>query len=161
MIVVSDTSAISNLLIVGQLKLIQQIYQRVVVPHTVDREIRALQTFGIDLAAYTSATWLNVQVPTNDLLVDKLKEELDDGEAEAIALALQLGADRLLIDERLGRLVAMRYGLNITGILGILKTAKMLGLISTVKPILEALVQQAGFWIDQTLYERVLEDVGE
>jgi predicted nucleic acid-binding protein len=55
----------------------------------------------------------------------------------------------------------MRYGLNITGILGILKTAKMLGLISTVKPILEALVQQAGFWVVQTLYERVLEDVGE
>ncbi len=161
MIVVSDTSAISNLLIVGQLELIQQIYQKVVIPPTVDREVRALQTFGIDLAAYTSATWLNVQVPTNDVLVDKLKEELDDGEAEAIALALQLGADRLLIDERLGRLVAVRYGLNITGILGVLKTAKMLGIISTVKPILESLVQQAGFWIDQTLYERVLEDVGE
>jgi predicted nucleic acid-binding protein len=107
MIVVSDTSAISNLLIVGQLELIQQIYQKVVIPLTVDREVRALQTFGIDLAAYTSATWLNVQVPTNVLLVDKLKEELDDGEAEAIALALQLEADRLLIDERLGRLVAI------------------------------------------------------
>lgn len=86
-----------------------------------------------------------MQLPTDTSLVDKLKEELDDGEAEAIALALQLKADRLLIDERLGRLVAVQYGLNITGVLGVLKSAKMLGLISTIKPILDALVQQAGF----------------
>ena len=102
-----------------------------------------------------------MQVPTDSLLVNKLKEVLDDGEAEAIALALQLKADRLLIDERLGRLVAVQYGLNITGILGVLKTAKVLRLVSTIKPILEALVQQAGFWIDESLYAQVLEDVGE
>ena len=94
MIVVSDTSAISNLLVVGQLELIQRIYQQVVVPPAVDQEVRALQNFGIDLTAYTSATWLSVQVPTDSLLVKKLKEALDDGEAEAIALALQLKADR-------------------------------------------------------------------
>lgn len=161
MIVVSDTSAIGNLLVIGQLELIQRIYQEVVIPPAVDQEVRALQRFGVDLAAYTSATWLSVQVPKDGLLVVQLKEELDDGEAEAIALALQFKADRLLIDERLGRLVAIQYGLNITGILGILKTAKELGLVSTVKPILEALVQQAGFWIDQSLYGQVLKDVGE
>jgi hypothetical protein len=161
MIIVSNTSPISNLLIVGQLELIGQIYQQVVISPTVDREVRALQNFGIDLAAYTSATWLSVQVPTDALFVDSLKNELDDSEAEAIALALQLKADRLLIDERLGRLVASRYGLNITGILGILRTAKMLGLIPTMKPILDDLVQQAGFWIDRALYEQVLKDVGE
>jgi hypothetical protein len=161
MIVVSDTSAISNLLVVGQLELIQRIYQQVVIPPAVDQEVRALQHFGIDLTAYTSATWLSVQAPTDSSLVAQLKEKLDEGEAEAIALALQLKADRLLIDERLGRLVAVQYGLNIAGILGILKTAKVLELVSTVKPILEALVQQAGFWIDQSLYEQVLKDIGE
>lgn len=161
MIIVSNTSPISNLLIVGQFELIQQIYQQVVVPPTVEREVRALQSFGIDLAIYTSATWLSVQMPTDVLLVDNLKNELDDGEAEALALALQLKADRLLIDERLGRLVAVRYGLKITGILGILRTAKMLGLIPKMKPILDDLVQQAGFWVDQVLYEQVLRDVGE
>ena len=161
MLIVSNTSPISNLLIVGQFELIQQIYQQVVVPPTVDREVRTLQSFGIDLAIYTSATWLSVQMPTDVLLVDSLKNELDDGEAEAIALALQLKADRLLIDERLGRLVAVRYGLKITGILGIMRTAKMLGLIPKMKPILDDLVQQAGFWVDQVLYEQVLRDVGE
>ena len=63
MIVVSDTSAISNLLVIGQLELIQRIYQQVVIPPAVDQEVRALQSFGIDLAAYTSATWISVQVP--------------------------------------------------------------------------------------------------
>ncbi|NDJ17456.1 DUF3368 domain-containing protein [Myxacorys almedinensis] len=161
MIIVSNTSPISNLLIVGQLELLQHIYQQVVIPPTVDQEVRALQTFGIDLTIYISATWISVQIPTDVLLIDTLKNELDDGEAEAIALALQLKADRLLIDERLGRLVATQHGLNITGILGILRTAKVLGLISRVKPILDDLVQQAGFWVDQALYEQMLKDVGE
>ncbi len=65
MIVVSDTSAISNLLIVGQLELIQRIYQQVVMPPPVDQKVRALQHFGIDLTAYTSANWISVQVPTD------------------------------------------------------------------------------------------------
>ena len=68
MIVVSDTSAISNLLVVGQLALIQQIYQQVVIPPAVDQEVRALQNFGIDLTAYTSATWLCVQAPTEGII---------------------------------------------------------------------------------------------
>lgn len=95
----SNTSPISNLLIVGQFELIQRIYQQVVIPPTVDREVRALQNFGVDLAVYTSATWLSVQMLTDVSLVNSLKNELDDGEAESIALALQLKADRLLIDE--------------------------------------------------------------
>jgi uncharacterized protein len=161
MMIVSNTSPISNLLIVGQFELIGQIYRQVVIPPTVDREVRALQSFGIDLALYTSATWLSVEIPINVSLVDSLKNELDDGEAEAIAFALQLKTDRFLIDERLGRLVAVRYGLKITGILGILKTAKMLGFVPTIKPILDDLVQLAGFWVDRVLYEQVLKDVGE
>lgn len=82
MIVVSNTSPLSNLLIVGQLELIQQIYQQVAIPPAVDREIRYLQNFGIDLSLYLTATWLQVQIPTDFQLVATLKNELDEGEAE-------------------------------------------------------------------------------
>ena len=59
-------------------------------------------------------------------------------------------------DERRGRLVAARFNLRCTGILGILVEAKSQGLLAEVKPLLDALVNEAGFWIAKTLYNSVL-----
>ena len=86
---------------------------------------------------------------------------LDLGEAEAIALAVETQADRVLIDERQGRLVAARLNLRYTGILGVLVEAKSQGLITEVKPLLDALINQAGFWVAKPLYNRVLRFVDE
>jgi len=87
--------------------------------------------------------------------------ELDPGEAEAIALAKELKADLLLMDERRGRRVASRLGLRFVGLLGILVEAKHKGLIKAVKPILDSLITKAGFWLGNRLYTRILETVGE
>jgi predicted nucleic acid-binding protein len=81
---------------------------------------------------------------------------LDAGEANAIALALELQADDLLIDERLGRQEALRLGLSIIGILGILLVAKQKSLIPQVQPVMDALISQAGFRVSSQLYQRVL-----
>ena len=62
----------------------------------------------------------------------------------------------LLIDERLGRREALRLGLSIIGILGILVTAKRRNLIPRVQPIIEALIVQAGFRVSFQLYQDVL-----
>jgi uncharacterized protein len=70
-------------------------------------------------------------------------------------------ADQVLIDERQGRLVATRLNLRYTGILGILVEAKGQGLIVEVKPLLDALVNEAGFWIAEPLYNSVLQIVNE
>ena len=93
--------------------------------------------------------------------VNSLRATLDLGEAEAIALAVELNADRLLIDERLGRVIAVRSGLQVTGVLGILIAAKRRNLIQDVKPMLDALIQQVGFWVDEQLYAEVLQAAGE
>ncbi len=90
-----------------------------------------------------------------------LSRELDKGEAEAIALALELRADQVLIDERRGRRIAARLNLRYTGILGILVEAKNRGLISEVKPLLDALINQAVFWVAAPLYSSVLQIVDE
>ena len=94
-------------------------------------------------------------------ILDRLSEELDIGEAEAIALAVEVQADQVLIDERRGRTIAARFHLRYTGILGILVEAKAQGLIVEVKPLFDALINQAGFWATRALYERVLQLVGE
>ncbi|CCI21527.1 conserved hypothetical protein [Microcystis aeruginosa PCC 9808] len=94
-------------------------------------------------------------------MIEALADELDKGEAEAIALALELGADQVLIDERRGRRIAARLNLRYTGILGILVEAKNRGLISEVKPLLDALINQAGFWVAAPLYSSVLQIVDE
>jgi predicted nucleic acid-binding protein len=87
--------------------------------------------------------------------------ELDRGEAEAIALAAELSADLLLLDERRARRIASRLGLRYIGVLGVLLDAKNRGDLTAVKPVLEALITQAGFWVSTDLYARVIEASGE
>jgi len=71
-------------------------------------------------------------------------------------LALELQADDLLIDERLGRQEALRLGIPIIGILGILLVAKQRSLIPQVQPVMDALINRAGFRISPRLYQRIL-----
>ena len=107
--------------------------------------------------------WVEVRQATNQSLVESLRSDrnLDRGEAEAIALALELKADELLIDERLGRREASRLGLSITGLLGILLVAKRQGLIQAIRPVMDALMNEAGFRVSHLLYAEVLGAAGE
>jgi predicted nucleic acid-binding protein len=73
-----------------------------------------------------------------------------------LTLALQIQANELLIDERLGRREAKRYGLSVIGLLGILVVAKQKSLIPKVQPVVEALIGQAGFRVSPRLYQQVL-----
>lgn len=161
MIIISDTSPISNLLKIGQLPLLQQLYGTVLIPQRVYAEICALEKLGVDITLIQSADWINVQPASDQALVATLSVELDPGEAEAIALAISIQADRLLIDERLGRTVAQRYGLRITGLLGVLVAAKKENFISELKPILDELITQAKFRVHPDLYAQILQDADE
>lgn len=98
---------------------------------------------------------------SNRPLAVALQRDLDAGEAEAIALAVETNADLLLMDERLGREEANNLGLNCIGLIGVLIAAKRKGLVAEIKPLLDALRDVAGFWISGALYRRVLRDEGE
>ncbi|WP_035991035.1 DUF3368 domain-containing protein [Leptolyngbya sp. KIOST-1] len=161
MIIVSDTSPISNLLRIGQLPLLQVLYGRVVIPESVYEEIRELESFGIDTSWLSNTEWITIQPVGNRAFAESLKNELDPGEAEAIALAIELKADRLLMDERLGRQVAQRFSLKVTGLLGVLVAAKQDRLIAELKPILDDLITQAKFRVHSDLYRQILQDVDE
>lgn len=163
MIVVSNTSPISNLAALGNLPLLEQVYHNIIIPSAVADEIAQVATIYTQAATIPTLDWIQIQNLTNNdnELIESLREELDAGEAEAIALALELNADLLLIDEQLGRTVASRYGLKVKGLLGVLVTAKRLGMISAVKPVMDDLIVQARFRVSQQLYTDVLQAAGE
>ncbi len=161
MIVVSDTSPINNLAAIRQLHLLHQLYGIVIIPEAVYRELTDNSFPVAGSTEVQTLDWIQTRTIRDHTLAEALSNELDLGEAEAIALAVEIQAERLLIDERRGRLVASRLNLRYTGILGILVEAKSQGFISQVKPLLNALIDQAGFWIAEPLYNRVLQIVNE
>lgn len=156
MIVVSDTSVLSNLAIVNHLWLLEAIYRTVITPDVVASELAAASNPTI--SAILQLNWIQTRFLDNSQLANQLQQErgLDAGEANAIALALELQADDLLIDERLGRQEALRLGLSVIDILGILLVAKQRSLIPQVQPVMDALINQAGFRVSPQLYQRVL-----
>jgi len=160
-IIVSNTSPILNLIVIGQLDLLKQLYKKVIIPEAVFEEISRLSFDLSDAEQLQALTWIKIREVTDHSLVEALLPELDRGEAEAIVLAKELKADLLMIDERRGRRVASRLGLRFVGLLGILVEAKHKGLIKAVKPILDSLITKAGFWLGNRLYTRILETVGE
>ena len=162
MIVVSDTSPISSLFLIQQQNLLPSIFGQVIIPNRVFSELMILETeFDYDLSELKSASWLEIRQVQDQKTVTRLKKVLDDGESEAIALAKEIGADYLLIDEHEGRQIAIDEGLRIIGVLGVLVQAKNHGLIDLVKPIMDDLRRVAKFRISEGLYEQVLKQIGE
>jgi uncharacterized protein len=158
-IVISDTSAILNLAIIGQLDLLRRLYDKVVIPSAVLKEIK--NTKAPDAIPLELPAWIEVKSVDNTSLVVALSTELDDGESEAICLAVELAADLLLLDERLARQVASRFHLRYIGLLGVLIEAKRKSIVPGIRPLLDDIVNKAGFWISPALYAQVLKTAGE
>ena len=154
MIVVSDTSCVTNLLAIGQAALLRELFGEVIIPSAVARELRVAHTALPEFIREQSAQDAS-RVRT---LAD---DPLDEGEAEAIVLATELHADYLLMDEAAGRAVAIRCGLRVIGLLGLLLRAKERGRIPALAPLLDTLEREAGFWMTADLKRRVLDQAGE
>lgn len=161
MIVVSDTSILSGLLLIDRLELLGAIYSEVIIPKVVLDELLVLKEFGYEVASIQKATWLKIAEPSNKELEETLQVFLDKGESAAIALAQELRPDYLAIDERKGREVAESLGIPVIGLIGILIVAKKTNRIKKVKPIMDELMEKAGFRISKKLYTLVLSEIGE
>jgi len=162
-IVISDTSAITNLAAIQHLQLLCQLYNQVTIPEAVYRELTEIDPPVPGTLEVQAAPWLEVRQVINRKAIERLQIEarLDLGESEAIALALELNADLLLIDERRGRAEADRLGVRITGLLGILVEAKQKNLIVAVKPLMDALITTSDFRVSSALYNQILDIVDE
>ena len=108
-----------------------------------------------------AADWISVrQVADTDFLC-LLKNELDPGESEAIALAKEMKSDLILLDERDARKIARSLSLKVLGTVGLLIQAKRVGKIMSLKEMLDRLRNEAQFRISDSLYNLALRTVGE
>ncbi len=153
MIVVSDTSPLTALFTVGAADILPRLFCEVVIPEAVRDEL---------LRGHAALpAWLRVEAVKNSAEVRRFAQSVDAGEAEAIELAKELHAARLLIDERKGRRLAAREGVPVIGLLGVVLLAKRNGLIPSARTLLQKLDRDAGMYLADELREQALKSVGE
>jgi predicted nucleic acid-binding protein len=159
-VVVSDTSPIRALAHLKLVHLLGGLFAEVHVPRTVAEELLhpPSRFESVDVTAIRHVT---VREPGNRQRVRQLQIELDLGEAEALALAEEIHADAVLIDEAAGRDVALRIGLPVLGTLGILLRAKRHGMCRQLRPLLDELQAKLHFYVSPALREDVLHQAGE
>ncbi|WP_082065270.1 DUF3368 domain-containing protein [Aliterella atlantica] len=142
----------------------RQLYETIVISLAVYNEMVAVSTVVPGAVEVQTLWWIQTQTVANVqsvVALQSIQDDIDLGEAEAMALALELKADLLLMDERRGRALAANYGLSVTGLLGVLLQAKRNGFIPFVKPVMDRLIEEADFRVSSQLYATVLKTAGE
>jgi len=125
-VIVSDTTPLNYLVLIGAVEILPRLYTRVLIPPAVWSELNNRKTpEPIRGWLAQSPSWLEVVNPT--LRLDPALSHLDAGELQAITLALEHRAQLLLLDERDGTMAAQERGLTVTGTLGVLDRAAELG----------------------------------
>lgn len=156
--VVSNTTPIISLLKLSKLELLESLYKEIIIPFAVYEEIEA----GKNKAYYqdlSKVNWIKI-IEIQDKKALKYFLDLDLGEAEAIVLANEIGADLIILDEKLGRYHAKHSELTVTGTIGILLKAKSNGLIKFIKPLLHELTEK-DVWISEKLIHEILQRANE
>lgn len=157
-VVISNTTPIIALALIDKLALYQELYGEVLIPPTVKTELLAGGSRA-GAPEIQDATYIRA-VPLRAPRHADLLSDLDRGEAEVIALAMERDADLVIIDERLGRHHAQRLGLSVTGVLGVLLRAKQQKLISEIEPLIVQM-RLSGIRLSDSLIQRVLEMADE
>jgi predicted nucleic acid-binding protein len=140
---------------------LHELYGEVHIADGVWQELNAREQRWPGRDEVAAANWIERHSVQNQTLVTALRRDLDRGEAETIALALELEADLVLLDEREGRHAAQRLELRVAGVVGLLLEAKSRSAVDEVRPHLDALRHKAGFYLTEQVYHSALTLVGE
>lgn len=126
-VVIADTGPVNYLVLIGHIDILPALFQRIILPSSVRDELKG-GPLPVRNWIDSPPSWIEVrQAPQ---IHDPTMEDLDEGESDAITLALELHADLLLMDEREGVLAARRSGIEVTGTLGILARAAKRNLVN-------------------------------
>ena len=157
-IVISNNSPLVGLLGLNLLSLLRDLYTEVWIPRKVEKEFLKKDPI-VRQEVLENAPWIKT-VNLTDPRTAAVHTELDDGEAEALALANEHNARLVLLDEKRGRQKAKKIGLMTKGTVGVLLEAKEEGLIDVIKPFLIQL-QANGMHLNESLIKDALQDAGE
>lgn len=148
-IIISDTSCLIILKKIEELELLNKIAEKVYITPIIDKEFNS-----------RLPEWIKISTPNNLQYQRILEMDLDEGEASAIALSLEMVDAILILDELKGRKIANQLNLRYSGTFSLILRAKKMGLIKSVKPIL-AKIKTTNFRFSEKLFETVIELAGE
>lgn len=150
MIAVSNTSPLILLDKINCLWILGKLFEKVYIPQSVNKE-------WLRPGDYVTPECVVVSELSQESLskAERLYQDLDRGEADAIALFSDTHRDILLLDDLKARKYAKSLGLSVAGTVGILITAKRKGMISELKPMLEDLKKHR-YYLSENIYNEAL-----
>lgn len=148
-VIISDTSCLIILTKIGELDLLRLLYKTVTITQGISLE------YGEHLP-----DWIEVQQVKDHYRQQLLEMQIDKGEASAIALALEIEDNIVILDDWKARKLADRLGLSVTGTLGVIIIAKKTGLIPSIKPYLNK-IRETNFRISEELEQIALKEANE
>lgn len=160
MTVICNATPLINFAAINRLDILEAVFGKILIPQAVYDETTVAGFPGSEFVLQAiTLSWL--QIRSVSTIAPSIASELDNGEQQAIALALETGEQRILLDEREARQVAQSLGLQVIGTLGILLLAKNRKTITRVQPLLDAMIDTAQYWVSRPLYEQVLRQAKE
>jgi predicted nucleic acid-binding protein len=153
-VVVSDTTPLHYLVLIGRDSVLERLYGQVIVPPAVLQELsHAAAPAVISVWAKSPPAWLAVQSPA---VIPSRFDHLDFGERQALALAKEIHAVFVLLDDKVARRFAESEALKVKGTLGIIADAAKAGLLN-FRATVETL-QRSSMHLDAKLAQRIIEE---
>jgi predicted nucleic acid-binding protein len=147
--VIADASCFIILYKIGELELLQKVFDEVFTTVEIANE------FGLPLPV-----WINIQSVKDQYQQKKLEREVDRGEASALALSFEIKNAIVILDDQKARKLAEKLKINYTGTLGLILRAKLEGIIPSVKELLEK-IKNTNFRFSEEILSEILKDAGE
>lgn len=160
--VISNSSVLIGLSSIRRLELLERRFpEGVIIPEAVWREVAETGHNRVGAKMVSDAGWIERRQVQNRSIPTALETTLDQGEAEVIALGLEIGADLLLLDEKSARSVAVRLQYPVLGTIGLLIWGKRMGFFPSLANELTLLRRAGGFRLSDRVCEDALHKVGE
>lgn len=153
MTIVSNSSPIISFIRIGELHLLKELYNEIIVPGMVYKELTVKNKTGSEEIAKNK--WIRIAEIEDKLAASILQQSLDKGESEAIILTREINADALLIDEKAARKYLKMLDIEFIGTLGILVLMRQVGIINDTKSYVDKLISK-GFRISNQLYKKLI-----